>query len=184
MFAGANSFRWQTLTLSANIFAHLGNICVKMERAKLAHLQCEWGMLWAACTCAQWREPGEGGEESRLPFFLLEPWEAHSVMANATFQLHHPSPLPHLWNQPRLRNLPEDAAQGLGAWPAPCQWSQANTGNSAPFIHPQVEVLRNTKLVSEWQASASVTSAIQVHREPWSRIAKIPSFVTFSAPAF
>lgn len=40
MFAVASSFRWQTLTVSANVFAHLENICVKMEREKTAHLQC------------------------------------------------------------------------------------------------------------------------------------------------
>lgn len=164
-----------------HFFAHFGNICVKMERAKIAHLQGEWGMLWAEHTCAQWREP-EGGEESRLPFRLLKPWEACD-MSNDTFQRHHPSLLPHLWSQPRLRNLPVDSAKGSEPGPPPCQWSQANTGNSAPFIHPEVEVLRNMRLVRGWQASASVTSAIQVHREPWSRTAKIASFVTFSAPA-
>jgi len=40
MFAVASSFRWQTLTVSANVFPHLENICVKMEREKIAHLQC------------------------------------------------------------------------------------------------------------------------------------------------
>lgn len=40
MFAVASSFRWQTLTVSANVFPHLENISVKMEREKIAHLQC------------------------------------------------------------------------------------------------------------------------------------------------
>lgn len=96
--------------------------------------------------------------------------DAPSVLTSETSPGWGTSP----WIQPR------DSEPG----PPACWWSQANTGNSVPFIHPKVEVLRNTRLVGGWQASASVTSAIQVHRESWSRIAKIASFVTFSAPAF
>lgn len=179
-FAGANSFRWQTLTVSANIFLHILEIFVqkwKEQRLPMCKVSREcYGQSTGVLSEGSQREVKNRGFPSSC-WSLERPilWHVQWHLSDAP-SIPSVSPL-----EPAQAEEPPRGFREPG--PPPCQWSQANTGNSVPFIHPEVEVLRNMRLVSGWQASASVTSAIQVHREPWSRTAKIASFVTFSAPA-
>jgi len=75
LFAVAISFRWQTLTVSANVFAHLENVCLKMESETIAHLHCAVGNDDAGRMHNMWeaQEPGERGGEATFSFFTLKP---------------------------------------------------------------------------------------------------------------
>lgn len=114
MFAVASSFRWQTLTVSASIFAHLENVCLKTEREKIAHLQRVVGnYVGRMCMC---KAKGSRWRRRRITIFSPHAEalrDSFSDMANSMLfrDIHSASLLKQTWAE-KLNN---EFSQGLGS---------------------------------------------------------------------
>lgn len=113
LFAVAISFRWQTLTVSANVFAHLENVCVKMESETIAHLHCAVGnTMRAECTtCGKHRSQVSEVEKQHFPssrwsLERLTEWSGDNTLRCASILL-------FLWKHPGLRNSAVNSVRGL-----------------------------------------------------------------------
>lgn len=116
MFAVASSLGWQTLTVSANVFAHLENVCVKLEREDCPSAMCSG--KWCGQNVHVLSDGSQQVKEWRrwrIKIFLLHAEalrDSFSAISNNTLQMciHSASPLELTWAE-KLNN---EFSQSLG----------------------------------------------------------------------